>query len=1012
MSQSSANMDSTLWAYVKRFSDNGDGWNFLGQAMPWTGKFKIERKDLDEFWTLYSDTLEHYDKLGNQFISGISERSQEYLPLMIDADLELTIEPGLDLTEKLYTKEEVDTVIKVIRRVLREVSRDFKARNSVCIVLEKPAPYVSGEKLKGGFHLHFPRYWVRNCDHDLHIFPRIKKMLNTEFKGLFSKLKIDNTGDVLDTTVGKAWLLYGGCKSEKSGSYRFTRVVDQDGDETTLSAALNGYKLFNAQEEEIKIEDGRWEYYLPRILSTHPANQTPTAMKTNLEWASEVKLSTAKQRTTKHELINVVEAMKLAAELLPMISPRRADHYADWWEMGVVLYCVGDGCKEALDLWIEFSKRTDRNNFDEAYCVYQWNKMVNTGRYSIGSLRHFAGIDSPSEYDSWKRKKLGSRVKDVLIGGHTALAQMLHDMYANVFVCADPEKGIWYMFRNHRWHRIRKATALRKKIKQDLVQRFVEEQRRLYAALGQHDDVDQEDLNKRIKEVGTILKNLNTAPFKDNIIKEAVDLFHDENIDFIEKLDDNINLIGFDNGVFDVQSMTFREGRPDDYISKSTGYDYQEFTDDDPRVMEIKDFFTKVFPSAELRRFFLEYAAQLLKGGNFNKLFLNMVGSGDNAKSVTVELIEKMLGSYAVKFPTSLITGKRTQSSGAAPEVIRSIGARFATMQEPDNKDVINIGILKELTGNDSMFARGLYSEGREFKPMFKLGLVTNKLVHLTGNDTAIWNRILVLPFEACFPKDSNKVPVLFEDQMKQKTFYRDANFSEKIPCMRQPLMWLLIQKLKEVKLKGPSAIPKRVTEETEKYRQNNDAFLQFTKESVMEIADHTKGISLTEVYAAFKVWFVDTFPNMKVPAKNDLRDDLSAKWGPPNEAAIWPGRKIKTNKDFIESGDAKIVKPLGQDEQLEHKIEESKVDIGDGFPPAQSKILHKIVTPRMPIREAEVEEVKEHKEADADPDNYSEDEEDDEDDDSDDEDEYTKYERAERHRKLLKKRVGPLRAL
>jgi P4 family phage/plasmid primase-like protien len=1005
MSQSGANMDSTLWAYVKRFSDNGDGWNFLGQAMPWTGKFKIERKDLDEFWTLYSDTLEHYDKLGNQFISGISERPQEYLPLMIDADLELTIEPGLDLTQKLYTKDEVDTVIKVIRRVLREVSRDYKARNTACIVLEKPAPYVSGERLKGGFHLHFPRYWVRNCDHDLHIFPRIKKMLNTEFKGLFSRLKIENTGDVLDTTVNKAWLLYGGCKSEKSGSYRFTRVTDQDGDETTLAAALNGYKLFNAQEEEIKIEDGRWEYYLPRILSTHPANQTPTAMKTNLEWASEVKLSTAKQRTTKHELINVVEAINIAAELLPMISLSRAGPYNDWWEMGVVLYCIGDGCKEALDLWIEFSKRTDRGNFDESYCAYQWNKMVNTGRYSIGTLRHFASIDSPDNYEAWKKKKFGSRIKDVLLGGHAALAQMLHDMYANVFVCADPEKGIWYMFRNHRWHRIKKATALRKKIKHDLVGRFVEEQRKLWANRAQ-EDVDQEDLAKKLKGVETILKNLNTAPFKDNIIKETVDLFHDENIDFIEKLDNNKNLLGFDNGVFDVQSMTFREGRPDDYISKSTGYDYQEFTDDDPRVEEIKDFFKKVFPSTELKRFFLEYAAQLLKGGNFNKLFLNMVGSGDNAKSVTIELLEKMLGSYAVKFPTSLITGKRTQSSGAAPEVIRSIGARFATMQEPDHKDVINIGILKELTGNDSMFARGLYSEGREFTPMFKLGLVTNKLVHLTGNDTAIWNRILVLPFEACFPKDSSKVPVEFDEQMRQKIFYRDPNFSEKIPGMRQPLMWWLIQVLKDMGKKGPSAIPKRVTEETEKYRRNNDAVLQFVKDSVMEVADHSKGVNLTEVYAAFKVWFSDNFPNMKVPSKNDLKEDLSSKWGPPI-GSTWPGWKMRGTRDLVESGDATVVKPKGENEQLESKIDDPKVDMGDGFPTVQSaKVLRKMISPSMPIKEPIVEEVKEHKEPEP---YYSENEDNNE---SDDEDEYTRHEKAERHHKRLSRRVRPSHAL
>lgn len=995
MIQSSAHMDPQLWSFVKRFSDNSDAWNFLGQAIPWTGKFKIERKSLDEFWDLYCDTLEHYDKLGNRFISGLSERPQEYMPLMIDADLEAMIDPARDLTEKLYTKDEIDTIVKVIRRVLREVSRDFKARNSICLVLEKPAPYISGEKLKGGFHLHFPRYWVRNCDHDLHIFPRIKKMLNEEFKGLFSKLKIQNTGDVLDTTSGKAWLLYGGCKSEKSGSYRLTRVIDQDGDETTLEAALNGYKLFNAQEEEIKIEPDRWEYYLPRILSTHPANQIPTAMKTNLEWASEVKLSTAKQRTMKHEVINVVEAMKLTSELLPMISPSRADNYADWWEMGVVLFCVGDGCKEALDLWIEFSKRTSRNNFDEAYCFSQWSRMINTGRYSIGTLRHYASIDSPGEYQVWKHKKSGSRIKEVLVGGHAALAQMLHDIYANVFVCADPEKGIWYAFRNHRWHRIKKAIALRKKIKQDLVPRFLEEKKKVHDAMSNMDDFDEDDLRKKMKEVNAILKNLNTAPFKNNIITETIDLFHDETVDFIERLDSDINLIGFENGVFDIRTMSFRDGRPDDYISKSTGYDYQDFTDSDPRVMEVKDFFQKVFPDLELRRFFLEYAAQLLKGGNFNKLFLNMVGSGDNAKSVTIELIEKMLGSYAVKFPTSLITGKRTQSSSAAPEVIRSIGARFATMQEPDNKDVINIGILKELTGNDSMFARGLYSEGREFKPMFKLGLITNKLVHLTGSDTAIWNRILVLPFEARFPKNPADVPMSTEEQFAKKIFHRDANFSEKLPSMRQPLMWLLIQVLKEVLSRGPRPIPLKVTEETERYKQNNDVFLQFINENIMDDLQ-SKGLNLSEIYGTFKVWFQETFPNLKVPVKNDLRDELIHRWGSPNGALMWPGIKIKGQKDLIALGEAvEYGKP-----PAEHK--EAKIE-NDGWPVFMSPLKQQPIittTSQVPMKQQEIEyEEKEEKEPNEE--EYNESSEEDE-----EEDEYTKCMREEAEYKRLNRRT------
>ena len=876
MTQSPLRMDPNLWAYMTRFRDNGDGYNFIGQCLPWTGKFKIDRKDLEEFWSLYSDTLSRYDRDEGPrdgpsiFLSGISERPNEYLPLLVDIDLETRLDPALDLTQRLYTFDQVKIVAQVYRKVLKEVCREYRARNMVCFVLQKPAPYVSGERVKGGFHLHFPRLWIRNCDHDLHIYPRVKRMLSDEHPGLFDRCQLRATGDALDPKVcSKFWLMYGGCKSEKAGSYRVTHVLDQDGDETTIAAAMDGFKIYNAFEEPIVIPDGKWHYYLPRILSTHPAGRDRdlVQMKTNLEWASEIRLNTAQERTIKHESINIGEAVGLAKELMPLIASWRSDGHDDWMQMGFCLYDIGDGSQEAFDLWVDFTKRTDRPNRDEARCMYEWNRMTRRECFTIGTLRHYASIDSPTEYEAWKRKRSGGRIKDVLDGGHAGLAQMLHDIYANVFVCADPEKGMWYAFRNHRWHRIKKATALRKKIKEDLVPRFIEEQKRIFKLLGEEEQEDDK-MDKKLKAIRTIIKNLNSAPFKDCIVREMVDLFHDDAVDFIERLDSDINLIGFNNGVFDIRTMTFREGRPDDYISMTTGYDYVEFTEDDPRVLEVKDFFVKVFPDIQLRRFFLEYAAQLLKGGNFNKLFLNMVGGGDNAKSVTIELLEKTLGQYAVKFPTSLITGKRTQSAAASPEVIRSIGARFATIQEPDHKDIINVGILKEFTGNDSMFCRGLYSDGREFKPMFKLGLVTNKLINLSGNDVAIWNRILVLPFEACFPKDPTKVPKTWDEQYAAKIFHRDHNFSEKIPAMRQPLMWLLIQTLKEVFVRGPSDIPLKVAEATDRYKQNNDVFLQFITENVIHLDDE-KGLTLTEAYSAFRQWHKDAFPAV---AKNRPR--------------------------------------------------------------------------------------------------------------------------------------------
>lgn len=52
-------------------------------------------------------------------------------------------------------------------------------------------------------------------------------------------------------------------------------------------------------------------------------------------------------------------------------------------------------------------------------------------------------------------------------------------------------------------------------------------------------------------------------------MKESKYLFYDEN--FLKKMNENPYLLGCENGVYDFKNMEFRKGRPDDYITLTTG---------------------------------------------------------------------------------------------------------------------------------------------------------------------------------------------------------------------------------------------------------------------------------------------------------------------------------------------------------------------------------------------------------------------------------------------------------
>ncbi len=397
-----------------------------------------------------------------------------------------------------------------------------------------------------------------------------------------------------------------------------------------------------------------------------------------------------------------------------------------------------------------------------------------------------------------------------------------------------------------------------------------------------------------------------TASFIANgfVVHNCCELFRDQ--DFVQKLDSDSHLIGFSNGVLDLRMNPpqLRETMYDDYISLSTGYDYKEFNENDTAVRHVYEYFEKVFTDEKLRIYFIEYCANLLKGGNDAKTFVLLTGGGENSKSVAISFIQNVLGRYMIVLPTTLITGQRTQSSQATPELARMCGIRFAVLQEPSSRDVMNTGVLKELSGNDKFYVRPLYGEGFEMIPLFKLALICNKLPRVAGDDPATWNRIRVVPFTSCFPKDKKLVPSDPKDQIEQRIFPRDNEFDQKLPDMTQAFMWILVQTYKKLKRRGFSSEPESVRQATDIYRKNNDVLSQFIEEKV--IKDKTGKLGVIEIYDVFKRWFKEA--NSNAPSaftKPDLKDELIKRWGKPFGNYKWIGYRIKNADDVQKQEDS-----------------------------------------------------------------------------------------------------------
>lgn len=125
--------------------------------------------------------------------------------------------------------------------------------------------------------------------------------------------------------------------------------------------------------------------------------------------------------------------------------------------------------------------------------------------------------------------------------------------------------------------------------------------------------------------------------FKNRIMKELEKLFYEDA--HITQLDMNKGLIGFTNGVFDINARNFRNGRPQDYISVSTGYEFDH--EDDIEVQ--KDLMNFILSITNTPDELLKLLKGSLYGINF-PVFLT--GCGRNGKGTLMALMASTLGNY------------------------------------------------------------------------------------------------------------------------------------------------------------------------------------------------------------------------------------------------------------------------------------------------------------------------------------------------------------------------------
>lgn len=830
-----------------------------------SGSYYVGKDVLDQFFVKYCNAVSSK----NKGPLTLTEKPTVFAPLRVDFDFKATIETGM---KRQYTIKMIKRIVSIYQDEIAAIVDPaiYEKKLLWCLVLEKPSPRVEDGVIKDGFHLHFPYFIVDKWVSDVYLRAKVTTRMIAEDVWKDAKL-ITKPQDIIDTSMAaKPWMMYGSCNYKNKNSLPYV-INRKDGSEKHGHAFDHNQKeieLDKMFEEKMEARRALSEktlsvnYYLPRFLSVRGYTQDTNLKQDITKMKAQQSRRTGRtvpinRRRDIEDILKDIQTIKEAG-LMGMLNDDRADKYESWMDVGWTLFSITQGHEEGLEMWIDFARRSPK--FVEGECEDQWNRMIVRDK-TIGSLLRMAHNDSPIEYGKYKEHDSRNKAWQALEESRPAeydTAEIVKSMFGDKYVCAragSGESSVWYKFLDHRWDLIEDGLPLRKLLVVDIRKIFVDLEREINTKCGstKHriDTIDEEYSEEKVRLQLELKKlelqkrrcaaysyALKTDTFMSKVIRACRIWAH--NPQFERKLDENRTLLGFENGVLDLELCTFREGRPDDYVSMSTRINYQHYNPEDDEMIEVEDYFMKVYPNPARREFAKNFFALTLKGGNDQKAFLIATGDSDGGKTMTFKLIRAGFGDYYDVIPRYMLTQSTNSnnSAQARPDLLEFKGKRFITGTEFKGADKFNMSTIKEFTGDETQKARGMHS-GKfhhiNIQAVFAIGC--NDRPKVDADDEAFFSRVHVLDHEAKFilPKNESKytIPATLEEQMAKKIFPADINLKERLPHMAPAMMCMLFERYKAIKGKIPP-IPDEVKMSSQRYRQENDVFSNFTHQRIV----------------------------------------------------------------------------------------------------------------------------------------------------------------------------------
>ena len=252
----------------------------------------------------------------------------------------------------------------------------------------------------------------------------------------------------------------------------------------------------------------------------------------------------------------------------------------------------------------------------------------------------------------------------------------------------------------------------------------------------------------------------------------------------------------------------------------------------------------------------LGYAISGLTTEHFIATF---VGEGRNGKGTMFETIADIMGELAWFIQPEMILEQKTpkSSSSHSADLISLWGRRLVIASETDENKKISGSKVKQLTGADTITARGPHEKDEvNFKPTHTLFLYTNHAPKGLTKDFALLKRLLFIKYPLKFvddpdPEDENQRP-------------RDPELPGKLMAEKEGILKWLVDGHLEWKANGLNP-PESIKADVEELRRQEDDLGRFIDDRCIAVTDDDEyRVKFAQFHDAYKEWYAENVSDSK----------------------------------------------------------------------------------------------------------------------------------------------------